>query len=33
MVELLNGIPGALERAQLGREQARTGDTIPLADL
>ncbi len=33
MVELLNGIPGALERARLGREQARTGDTIPLADL
>lgn len=33
MVELLNGVPGALERARLGREQARTGDTIPLADL
>lgn len=33
MVELLNGIPGALERAQFGREQARTGDTIPLDDL
>ena len=33
MVELLNGIPGALERAHLGREQARTGDTIPLDDL
>jgi hypothetical protein len=33
MVELLNGIPGALERAQLGREQARAGDTIPLDDL
>ena len=33
MVELLNGIPGALERAQLGRGQARTGDTIPLDDL
>lgn len=33
MVELLNGIPGALERAQLGREQARTGETIRLDDL
>lgn len=33
MVELLNGIPGALERAQLGREQARRGETIPLEDL
>ena len=32
MVELLNGIPGALERAQLGREQARAGNTIPLDD-
>jgi hypothetical protein len=33
MVELLDGIPGAFERAQLGREQARAGDTIPLDDL
>ncbi len=33
MVELLNGIPGALERAELGREQARSGDTIALDDL
>ena len=33
MGELLNGIPGALERAQLGREQARHGETIPLEDL
>jgi hypothetical protein len=33
VVDLLNGIPGALERAQLGREQARTGDTISLDDL
>ena len=33
MVELLNGIPGALERARAGREQARSGDTIPLDDL
>ena len=33
MVELLNGIPGALERAQLGRRQGREGKTIPLDDL
>ncbi len=33
MVELLNGIPGALERAHLGRAQARRGETIPLEDL
>lgn len=33
MVELLNGIPGALERAKLGREQGRAGQTIPLDRL
>ena len=33
MVELLNGIPGALERAKLGREQGRRGEIIPLEDL
>ena len=33
MVELLNGIPGALERAKLGREQALAGETVPLDDL
>lgn len=33
MVELLNGIPGALERAQLGRQQGRRGETIPLEEL
>ena len=33
MIELLNGIPGALERAKLGREQGRRGETIPLEDL
>jgi hypothetical protein len=33
MVELLNGIPGALERAELGREQGRSGQTIPLDEL
>lgn len=33
MVELLDGIPGALERAQLGREQGRAGKTISLDEL
>jgi hypothetical protein len=33
MVELLNGIPGALERAKLGREQGRRGESIPLEEL
>lgn len=32
-VELLDGIPGAFERAQLGLGQARTGETIPLDEL
>jgi len=30
---LLDGLPGAYERAQLGLEQAEAGDTIPLDDL
>jgi hypothetical protein len=33
VTELLDGLPGALERAQLGAEQARLGDTIGLDDL
>ena len=33
VVELLDGIPGALERARLGLEQARSGATIPLDKL
>jgi hypothetical protein len=33
VVELLDGIPGAYERAQLGLEQARSNKTIPLNDL
>jgi hypothetical protein len=33
MVDLLNRVLGALERAQLGREQARSGQTIPLDEL
>jgi hypothetical protein len=32
-VELLDGIPGAFERALLGAEQARSGRTVPLGDL
>jgi hypothetical protein len=30
---LLDGIPGAYERARLGVEQAERGETIPLDDL
>ena len=33
VVDLLDGIPGAYERAALGREQALAGDTIPLDEL
>ena len=33
VVELLDGIPGALERAQLGLEQARSGQTVALDEL
>jgi hypothetical protein len=33
IVELLDGIPGAFERAQLGLEQARSGETFALDDL
>lgn len=33
VVELLDGIPGAFERAQLGLEQARTGRTKHLGEL
>lgn len=31
--DLLDGISGAYERALLGRDQARSGKTIPLDDL
>ena len=31
--DLLDGIPGAFERAQAGREQARRGAVVPLAAL
>ena len=33
VVELLDGLPGAHERAQLGREQAKAGETVPLDEL
>jgi hypothetical protein len=33
LVELLDGIPGAYERAQLGLEQVRTGQTIAIDKL
>jgi hypothetical protein len=33
VVELLDGIPGAFERAQLGLDQARSGRTVPLDEL
>lgn len=33
VVELLDGIPGAFERAQLGLERARAGRTVALDDL
>lgn len=33
VTELLDSIPGALERALRGREEARNGAVIPLADL
>jgi hypothetical protein len=33
VVDLLDGLPGAYERAQLGLGQARAGETVPLDDL
>lgn len=33
VVELLDGIGGAYERAQVGLEQARAGQTVPLDEL
>jgi predicted transcriptional regulator len=33
VVELLDAIPGAYERAQLGLQQAKSGKTIPLDGL
>ena len=31
--DLLDAIPGAFDRAQLGLEQARRGETVPLDEL
>jgi hypothetical protein len=33
VAQLLDGIPGAHERAQRGLEQARTGETVSLDQL
>lgn len=33
VVDLLDGLPGAYERAQIGLEQAKTGETVPLDEL
>ncbi len=33
IVELLDGIPGAFERAQLGRRQAQARQTVSLDEL
>lgn len=33
VAELLDGMPGAYARAQLGLEQARSGETLPLRRL
>jgi predicted transcriptional regulator len=33
VVELLDGIHGAYERAQLGLRQAKAGETVSLGDL
>lgn len=33
LASILDGIPGAHERAALGLRQARTGETIPLDEL
>lgn len=33
ITEILDGIPGAWERAQVSIEQARRGETVPLSEL
>ncbi len=33
VAELLDGVPGAYERALLGRKQAETGQTVSLDEL
>lgn len=33
IIELLDGLPSAYERAQLGLQQAKAGETVSLDDL
>ena len=33
VVEILDGIPGAFDRARLGLEEARSGKTVALEEL
>jgi hypothetical protein len=33
VIDLLDGIPGAFERAQLGIEQSRAGETVAPDEL
>lgn len=33
VTEILDGIPGAWERAQVSIKQARRGETVPLSEL
>jgi hypothetical protein len=33
VAEMLDGLPDALDRAQLGRQQAMAGETVLLDDL
>jgi hypothetical protein len=33
LVALLDGLPGAFDRAELGRREALAGNTIPIDDL
>jgi len=33
VVELLDGMPGAFDRAQLGLRQVKSGETVALEDL
>ena len=33
LTEILDGIPGAWERAQVSIKQARRGETVPLPEL
>lgn len=33
VTDLLDGVPGAFERAETGRRQAARGETVPLEEL